>query len=331
MPDRFRRGPDSGDHQQVLLRLQALEAYQRVQDAAFATGYPPGAIAALQAEIVVLQAQVADLQASTVTYPVSIAHGGSGQVTQPAAITALTGTQASGSYLRSNGTAAGLSAIQAADVPTLNQSTTGTAANVTGIVPVANGGSGQSSQPAAITALAGTHAARTFLRGDGTNAVMSAVQPGDVAGGLLRAPVTYAPAVQAVLSTTSALMSAVSSANVSTGSFTCPPSGSVIVSANLIATTNSSAFYAFGLAAHGTTTPLVTQSKILTQSGFPSTFHYLQFLVTGLTPGLSYNFDLMYASQGGNSVSVLAYGNSSTTPPFTVTGGPVIMLVSSSA
>jgi hypothetical protein len=35
-----------------------------------------------------------------------------------------------------------MSAIQAADVPTLNQNTTGTAANVTGIVAVANGGSG---------------------------------------------------------------------------------------------------------------------------------------------------------------------------------------------
>jgi hypothetical protein len=37
-----------------------------------------------------------------------------------------------------------MSAIQAADVPTLNQNTTGTAANVTGIVAVANGGTGTS-------------------------------------------------------------------------------------------------------------------------------------------------------------------------------------------
>jgi hypothetical protein len=41
-----------------------------------------------------------------------------------------------------------MSAIQAADVPTLNQNTTGSAAtagNVTGVVAVANGGTGQTS------------------------------------------------------------------------------------------------------------------------------------------------------------------------------------------
>jgi hypothetical protein len=38
-----------------------------------------------------------------------------------------------------------MSAIQAADVPTLNQNTTGTASNVTGTVAVANGGTGLTS------------------------------------------------------------------------------------------------------------------------------------------------------------------------------------------
>lgn len=63
-----------------------------------------------------------------VTLPVSIANGGTGQVTQSAAITALSGSQVSGKYLRSNGTNTVLSAIQAGDVPTLNQNTTGNAA-----------------------------------------------------------------------------------------------------------------------------------------------------------------------------------------------------------
>ena len=71
-----------------------------------------------------------------------IANGGTGQTTAAAAITALTGSQTSGQYLRSDGTNAALAAIQAGDVPTLNQNTTGTAANVTGIVAVANGGTG---------------------------------------------------------------------------------------------------------------------------------------------------------------------------------------------
>jgi len=48
-----------------------------------------------------------------------------------AAITALTGTQTAGRYLRSDGTNSALSAIVAADVPTLNQNTTGNAATAT--------------------------------------------------------------------------------------------------------------------------------------------------------------------------------------------------------
>jgi len=63
-----------------------------------------------------------------------IAAGGTGQTTAAAAITALTGTQTAGRYLRSDGTSASLSAIQAADVPTLNQSTTGNAATATNLV-----------------------------------------------------------------------------------------------------------------------------------------------------------------------------------------------------
>ena len=81
--------------------------------------------------------------AANVTGTVAIANGGTGQTTAATAITSLTGTQTSGYYLRSDGTNAALAAIQVADVPTLNQNTTGTAANVTGTVAVANGGTGQ--------------------------------------------------------------------------------------------------------------------------------------------------------------------------------------------
>lgn len=70
--------------------------------------------------------------AALIGTPVSIANGGTGQATQQAAINALTGTQAAGDYLRSDGTNATLTTIQPGDVPTLNQNTTGTAANITG-------------------------------------------------------------------------------------------------------------------------------------------------------------------------------------------------------
>jgi hypothetical protein len=60
-----------------------------------------------------------------------IANGGTGETTRQAAIDALAGAVTSGQYLRGNGTDVVMSAIQAADVPTLNQNTTGSAATLT--------------------------------------------------------------------------------------------------------------------------------------------------------------------------------------------------------
>jgi hypothetical protein len=75
----------------------------------------------------------------------AIGSGGTGQTTAAAAITALTGTQTSGQYLRSDGTNAALAAIQAGDVPTLNQNTSGTAAGLSATLAVSSGGTGQTS------------------------------------------------------------------------------------------------------------------------------------------------------------------------------------------
>jgi hypothetical protein len=77
-----------------------------------------------------------------------IANGGSGQITAQLAMNAFAGAVTSGSYLRGNGTNVVMATIQAADVPTLNQNTTGTASNVTGTVAVANGGTGLTTTPA---------------------------------------------------------------------------------------------------------------------------------------------------------------------------------------
>lgn len=79
---------------------------------------------------------------SNVTGTVAFANGGTGETTRQSAMDALAGAVTSGQYLRGNGTDVVMSAIQAADVPTLNQNTTGTASNVTGIVAVVNGGTG---------------------------------------------------------------------------------------------------------------------------------------------------------------------------------------------
>ncbi len=91
--------------------------------------------------------------AANVTGVVAIANGGSGQSTQQLSIDALTGSQSAGKYLRSDGTHATLASIQAADVPILNQSTTGTASNITGTVAIANGGTGTTTANAALNNL----------------------------------------------------------------------------------------------------------------------------------------------------------------------------------
>ena len=59
-----------------------------------------------------------------------IANGGSGQTTAQLAMNAFAGAVTSGSYLRGNGTNVVMNTIQVADVPTLNQSTTGSAGSV---------------------------------------------------------------------------------------------------------------------------------------------------------------------------------------------------------
>ena len=118
--------------------------------------------------------------ASQVTGTLPILNGGTGQTTAAAAITALTGAQTSGRYLRSDGTNSALAVIQAGDVPTLNQNTTGTAAGLSTTLAIASGGTGQTTAAAAITALTGTQTSGQYLRSNGTNSVLAAIQAGDV-------------------------------------------------------------------------------------------------------------------------------------------------------
>lgn len=116
---------------------------------------------------------------NTTLATVSIAKGGTGQTTQQAAINALTGTQSSGKYLRSDGTNATLSSIQAADVPTLNQNTTGSSASCTGNAATATslaGGSGGSipyQSAAGTTAMLANGSSGQLLQSNGGTAAPS--------------------------------------------------------------------------------------------------------------------------------------------------------------
>jgi hypothetical protein len=151
---------------------------------------------------------------------------------------------------------------------------------------------------------------------------------GVFSGRFLCAPTSYAPSSRTVLTVTGTTFAAFSSASVNTGSFTAPPSGSVIVTVTCVSALTASTFGNVALAAHSTVTPLV--SNVITWSdqsnlnGRPTTF---VFLVTGLTPGTSYNFDLVGASgESGDVVDILAQGQTSTTGA-TASAAPVTMTV----
>ena len=113
-----------------------------------------------------------------------------------------------------------------------------------------------------------------------------------------------------------------------TGPFTAPASGSVTVTCSCVSAMTAAAFANVALAAHGTVTPLV--SNVITWddqsslNGRPTSF---VFLVTGLTPGTSYNFDLVGASgTSADAVDILAIASTSTTGAA-ANQAPILMTV----
>jgi hypothetical protein len=80
-------------------------------------------------------------------------------VTSSGTLTAVWASQTANTFLAAPNGSAGtptFRSILAADIPTLNQNTTGTAANVTGTVAIANGGTGATTAPNARTNLGAT-------------------------------------------------------------------------------------------------------------------------------------------------------------------------------
>lgn len=194
--------------------------------------------------------------AGNVTGTVAIANGGTGQTTQQTALNALAGTQSAGKYLRSDGTNTSLAAIQATDVPTLNQNTTGSAAKlttarniqanlastsavafdgsaaitpgVTGTLPVGNGGTGA-------TTLTG------LIKGNGTGAMTAATSGTDYARPMAINVKDYGAKGDGTTDDTTAIQNALTAAyNQTNGGAVYIPAGTYIVSSQLNIVKNTS-------------------------------------------------------------------------------------------
>jgi hypothetical protein len=118
---------------------------------------------------------------------------------------------------------------------------------------------------------------------------------------------------------------------ISTGNFVAPASGNVVVTAWFVSDVSTSADgIGFGLCAHGTLTPVVGSVIAFKDPNSTQPYpHVLEFLVTGLTPGTTYNFDLMFCVGSAGTLLVFANSQTSTTPNVgnTGAGGPVVMTV----
>lgn len=99
--------------------------------------------------------------AVTLAGTLAVANGGTGNTSAQAEMNRVAQAVTSGQYLRGNGTNVVMSAIQAGDVPTLNQNTTGTAAGLSSTLVVGSGGTG-------VTTLSGV------AYGNGTSAFTAA-------------------------------------------------------------------------------------------------------------------------------------------------------------
>jgi hypothetical protein len=70
--------------------------------------------------------------------------------------------------------------IHSSNVPTLNQNTSGTAASLSATLPINRGGTGAVTAQASMNALAGGVNAGRYLRGNGSDVVLSAIQTSDI-------------------------------------------------------------------------------------------------------------------------------------------------------
>jgi hypothetical protein len=165
-------------------------------------------------------------------------------------------------------------------------------------------------------------ATAAYLNGGGNTSFIGTTAP----GGYLCTPTVYS--ATNTFTTTSTTYAALSSTLVNTGAFTAPPSGSVLVQATFVVTEATAAtVIGFALAAHGTVTPLVADAWQRTPANQSvNDVQVVPFVVTGLTAGTSYTFDLLFASTT-QTLTIKSQAFTGTTLTATTEGGPIIMTV----
>lgn len=257
-----------------------------------------------------------------VTFPITIAEGGTGQTGAAAALAALGGASLAGAAFtpgqvsafrfQATGQAGAAASVHYAGGTTGGPPTSGTWSTgdvavdpVNGLIYVCTSGGTPGTWHQVGTAPA-------------------LPEPGVLLGVNQFAPGTAAP-----FSTTSATMAAVDTGVICTPSFTAPASGSVIVTAQFTVTqATAGTAAAFGLAntSGGAAQGQVVTCNVPATSSAGPTRLYVQWLVTGLTPGTPNQFDLTYGTPSG-TLTITAWGNTSQTAQGTTRAEPAVMTV----
>jgi hypothetical protein len=122
------------------------------------------------------------LSTADITGTLAVANGGTGQASNLTQYGVLYGSTTTAMATTLAGTSTQVLKGNSSGAPTWGSVALG--ADVSGTLPVANGGTGQTTQQAALNSLAGAVTSGYYLRGNGTNVSMSVLSAGDLSGTL---------------------------------------------------------------------------------------------------------------------------------------------------